>query len=109
MLAQPAANVRFPEFGTSQALITHTSKKPDLTVSFKKVPERLSVTPQANRFSTVNKTPMVAGSKISIEQTQIKALQSVKNLSATGKMRMSDRQIEWFLADKRLIFSCNSL
>jgi hypothetical protein len=98
-----------PEFATSQVPIAHTSKKPDLTVSFQRAPDRVSVTPQANRFSTVNKTPLVSGSKISIEQTQVKALQSVKNLSATGKMRMSDRQTEWFLTDKRLIFACSSL
>lgn len=60
-----------------------------------------------NRFSTNSYKP-VASNYQSLEQCQAKGLLSAKNVAGTGKMRMSERQSEWYLTDKRLIFSCNN-
>ena len=61
-----------------------------------------------SRFSTMNKTNAEFFSgHLSIENAQIKSLQQAKSIAVTGKVKMSDRETEWYLTDKRLIFACN--
>ena len=38
----------------------------------------------------------------------MKSYKQAKNAVASGKVSNSERQKEWFLTDKRLIFSCNN-
>ena len=67
---------------------------------------RLTKSSSNNRFNTVNKST-VAGNYNSIEQSQAITLQAVKSVAAAGRQKMSDRQSEWYLTDKRLIFACS--
>jgi len=67
---------------------------------------RLTKSSSNTRFNTVNKST-VAGNFNSIEQNQALNLQAVKSVAAAGRQKMSDRQSEWYLTDKRLIFACS--
>lgn len=63
----------------------------------------------AQRFTT-NQPKTTTHHYNSIEQNQLKTLQPGKCLQGgNGKVSMSDRQSEWYLMDKRLIFSCGSI
>ena len=76
---------------------------------FDKFNVNLSTSAKAlNRFTTNQPKGMVNNYQ-SMADSQLKSLEASKTLASTGKMNMSERQSEWYLTDKRLIFSCSSM
>ena len=81
----------------------HMTSSPYEKFNLKSSPNKQALT----RFTT--HIPDPAGSKyMSLEQYQVKSYKQAKNAVASGKISNSERQKEWFLTDKRLIFSCNN-
>lgn len=70
----------------------------------------IQVIPEVTKapFTTAHNNNLTQVNHLSIEQQQIKQMHYSKTKNATAKVSMSERQREWFLLDKRLIFACNS-
>ena len=81
----------------------HVTSSPYEKFNLKSSPNKHALT----RFSTHIPDP-AGGKYLSLEQHQVKSFKQAKNAAASGKVSNSDRQREWFLTDKRLIFSCNN-